>query len=122
MKTKHLTIMFTDIKGFTYKTSLSSREQLKIYLELHDNLVRPIFERYSGKVIKTIGDAFLVVFDSPTNAVLCGIKIQDVLDEHNKKASKEDKLEVRVAINSGEVGIKNDDVFGEGNFAKLAKT
>lgn len=112
-KTEHLTIMFTDIKGFTSKTSMSSRDQLDELLKIHDELIIPIFEKFNGKVIKTIGDAFMVTFYSPTNAVLCGIKIQEKLSEYNEKLPKNERLEVRVAINSGEVTIKNNDIFGE---------
>ncbi|MBD3248967.1 hypothetical protein GF336_02890 [Candidatus Woesearchaeota archaeon] len=112
VETKHLTIMFTDIKGFTSRTSLSSREQLHKMLELHENLIIPAFRKFKGKVIKTIGDAFMVTFHSPTDAVLCGMRIQEILDKHNKE-NPEDSIEVRVAINSGEATVKDDDVFGE---------
>ena len=75
MKVKHLSIMFTDIKGFTSKTARKSRQELHRMLELHDALIKPIFKEFGGKVIKTIGDAFLVTFTSPTEAVLCGMKM-----------------------------------------------
>ena len=113
MKVKHLSIMFTDIKGFTSKTAKKSRKELSRMLELHDALIRPIFKEFGGKVIKTIGDAFLVTFTSPTDAVLCGIKIQKVLAKHNKYNDDGDRLEVRVAINSGEVTVKGNDIFGD---------
>jgi class 3 adenylate cyclase len=113
MKTTHLTIMFTDIKGFTSRTARSSREQLHQLLDLHDQLVIPIFKKFGGRVVKTIGDAFMVSFHSPTDAVLCGMEVQNVLGQHNEKIPEDEKIEVRVAINSGEVTIKNDDVFGE---------
>src|SRR3989344_4873426 len=113
METKHLTIMFTDVKGFTARTSSSSRKELHKMLELHEELIAPIFKRFRGKIVKTIGDAFMVTFYSPTDAVLCGIEIQKTLTNHNESAEDGDRLEVRVAINSGEVTIKNNDVFGE---------
>jgi len=113
LRTKHLTVMFTDIKGFTSRTSHSTREKLERILDLHEQLIKPIFEKFEGNIIKTIGDAFMVTFDSPTDALLCGMKIQKTLTEHNASADPEDRLEVRVAINSGEVTMKNGDVFGE---------
>ncbi len=113
MATRHLTVMFTDIKGFTNKTSHKTREELLTMLEEHERLVRPLFEKFGGTVVKTIGDAFLVTFESPTDAVLCGVKIQEVLRYHNKTAHENENIEVRVAINSGEVTIRDNDVFGE---------
>jgi hypothetical protein len=104
--------MFTDIKGYTDRSSRQTRNELEELLDLHDRLIRPIFLKFRGTVIKTIGDAFLVTFESPTNAVLCGMAIQRRLRGHNAKASNE-ALEVRVAINSGEVSVRENDVFGQ---------
>ncbi len=113
VENEQLTIMFTDISGFTNKTSRKSRAELHQFLEIHEGLIVPIFEEFGGRIIKTIGDAFLAVFKSPTNAVLCGMEIQRALLIHNENSREEDKLEVRVAINSGEVSVRDNDVFGE---------
>lgn len=113
MLTKNLTIMFTDIKGFTERTSGSSRLQTKTLLAVHEKLLVPVFQYYKGVIVKTIGDAFLVHFESPTDAVLCGIAIQAVLRKHNQDANVADKIEVRVAINVGEVDVLDGDVIGE---------
>ena len=96
-ETKNLTVMFTDIKGFTKKTSLKEREDIEKFLDLHEKLITPIFKEYKGRVVKTIGDAFMVVFESPTNAVLCGMKIQDMLKNYNSDPKNEERVEIRVA-------------------------
>jgi class 3 adenylate cyclase len=114
MNAKHLVIMLTDIKGFTSKTSVSSRKETMDLLKKHKELVMPVIEQHKGHLVKTIGDAFLVTFESPTEAVICGVKIQDVLREYNKDKSASDKIEIRIAINSGEVTISDDgDIFGD---------
>jgi len=112
MKTENLAIMFTDVKGFTSKTSAKSRAEIDSMIDVHDTLIRPIFKKFKGNVVKTIGDAFLVTFTSPTDAVLCGMEIQRVLDGYNEEAENEN-IEVRVAINAGEVNVRESDVFGE---------
>lgn len=105
--------MFTDIKEFTSKTSKISRNQLQQLLDLHDKLLLPNFKKYNGNIIKSIGDAFLVSFESPTDCVLCAINIQKSLQKYNYQKNPTDKIDVRIAINSGEVNIKDGDVFGE---------
>ncbi len=112
-KTKGLAIMFTDMKGFTTRTSLESREEIQHLLEIQDEVVRPIFGQYDGTIVKTIGDAYLVTFESPTNAVLCGVKVQETIAKHNHDANEDEKFELRIAVNFGEVNLKDDDVFGE---------
>ncbi|MBD3245213.1 MAG: hypothetical protein GF335_04430 [Candidatus Moranbacteria bacterium] len=112
LKTEGKTVMFTDIKGYTQKSSQISRSQLRKFLRRHQKILEPIFDEFQGTVIKTIGDSYLVIFNSPTNAVLCGVKIQKKLKSHNRFSLK-NKLEVKIAINCGEVTIINNDVFGD---------
>ena len=113
MATRNLAIMFTDIKGFTQRTSASSREAMKALLAQHERLLVPVFTHFDGTIVKTIGDAFLVYFESPTDAVLCGVTIQEVLRQYNAGQGEAGCLEVRVAINVGEVELQQDDVMGE---------
>ncbi len=112
-RSQNLTVVFTDIQGFTARTAQQTREQTKRLLETHERLLLPVFAGYDGRVVKSIGDAFLVVFDSPTNALLCAMALQDRLAEHNRAAAPEDRLLVRVAANLGDVTVVKGDVFGD---------
>jgi class 3 adenylate cyclase len=114
MAAKNLAIMLTDIKGFTARTSESTREGMVSLLAEHDRLLLPVFRYFDGTVVKTIGDAFLVRFDSTTDAVLAGLAVQEVLRQHNAFVKDDkDRLEVRVAINAGDVELKDGDILGE---------
>ncbi|MEW6708443.1 MAG: adenylate/guanylate cyclase domain-containing protein [Candidatus Riflebacteria bacterium] len=112
-ETRVLTIVFTDIKGFTERTSSSDREAVSRLLAKHEELLLPLVSSYDGRLIKTIGDAFLLTFASPTNAVLCSVMMQETLKEYNAKLAAEEKIEIRIAINTGEVLLRDGDVFGE---------
>ncbi|PIR19343.1 MAG: hypothetical protein COV48_02525 [Elusimicrobia bacterium CG11_big_fil_rev_8_21_14_0_20_64_6] len=111
--TRHLTILLTDIKGFTDKTSSKTRAAISTMLDEHRAVVLPLLESHGGRLIKTIGDAFLMTFESPTNAVLAGVAVQEALAKLNEGRGAEDRLEIRIAINSGEVNLMENDVFGE---------
>lgn len=111
--TRHLTILLTDIKGFTDKTSSKSRAEISTMLDEHRAVVLPLLEARGGHLVKTIGDAFLMTFESPTNAVLAGVSVQEALAKLNEGRSAADRLEIRIAINSGEVNLMENDVFGE---------
>lgn len=113
MKSANLAIVFTDIQGFTERTSRQTREENQHLLATHDALLRPIFAGFGGRIVKSIGDAFLVTFESPTQAVLAGVAIQDRLWMHNRGLGEEEQLRVRVAVNVGEVRVESGDVFGE---------
>ncbi|MBJ6762462.1 adenylate/guanylate cyclase domain-containing protein [Myxococcaceae bacterium JPH2] len=113
MKTANLAIVFTDIKGFTERTSRQTLEENQRLLQVHQALLAPLFKAFGGRIVKSIGDAFLVTFESPTQAVLSGIAIQDRLWQHNRGLSDSEQLHVRVAVNVGEVRLEANDVFGE---------
>lgn len=111
--TRHLTILLTDIKGFTDKTSSKTRAAISTMLDEHRAVVLPLLEARGGHLVKTIGDAFLMTFESPTNAVLAGVDVQEALAKLNEGRAADDRLEIRIAINSGEVNLMENDVFGE---------
>lgn len=113
MKTANLAIVFTDIKGFTERTSRQTLEENQRLLQVHHALLAPLFKAFGGRIIKSIGDAFLVTFESPTQAVLSGIAIQDRLWHHNRTVPEPEQLHVRVAVNVGEVRVESNDIFGE---------
>ncbi len=77
MKTENLAIVFVDIAGFTPRTSAQTREENLRLLRRFDGAVRPLVRVYNGRVVRTIGDAFLVTFRSPTDALLCSTAIHD---------------------------------------------
>mgnify|MGYP001597684325 CR=1 FL=1 len=112
-KNRNLSIMFTDMKGFTLRTSSQSRDETLHMIKLHKEILLPVIVERGGRLIKTIGDAFLVVFESPTDAVLAGIALQETLHKHNTSATTQTRIEVRISINSGEVMLEENDVYGE---------
>lgn len=110
---KNLTVMFTDISGFTQHTEMISRDALMKRLETHNELLMPIVAHFDGKIVKTIGDAFLITFESPTNAVQCGLFMQHTLAKFNSGKPTGEQIHIKVSINSGEVTVTESDVFGD---------
>ncbi|MBP7634404.1 HEAT repeat domain-containing protein [Candidatus Ozemobacteraceae bacterium] len=111
--TLELTIMFTDVKGYTAFSAKASLSEVMSMLKQHDEIMLPIFEKHSGKVVKKIGDAFLIVFEQPAKALLAAIAIQRRLQEHNASATEDHRLAIRIAINTGSVICRENDVFGD---------
>ena len=60
---KEMTVLFTDIKGFTTLCENSEPEQFVIDLNLHFELMVSIIREFDGNVNKFIGDAILVYFE-----------------------------------------------------------
>ncbi len=113
LRTENLAIVFTDIVGYTARTSRQTREENARLLAEHDRLLLPIVRAFGGRRVKSIGDALLLTFRSPTDSVLCGMAMQDRLARHAAEHPDSEQLVIRVAINLGEVRIERGDVFGE---------
>ncbi len=113
MKTANLAIVFTHIEGFGERAGRQTLEENERLLETHANLLSPLFRAFGGRIVKSIDDAFMVTFESPTQAVLAAIAVQDRVWQHNRAALPAERFELRIAINVGEVRLEADDVFGE---------
>ncbi len=102
--------MFTDIVGYTALTQSDESLALKL-LAQHRKLLRPIFAGHGGREVKTIGDAFLIEFDSALDAVECAIEIQRIL--HVREKQDREAIPVRVGIHVGDVVDREGDLYGD---------
>src|SRR5438876_10317452 len=105
--------MFTDMVGYG---ALSQRDDklAQELLEEHRRLLREIFPQFNGTEIKTIGDAFLVEFQSALEAAQCAMAIQRALAKRNADAPAERQIQVRIGIHIGDVVHRGGDVYGDG--------
>src|SRR6201995_4318591 len=106
-------IMFTDMVGYS---ALSQRDD-KLALELleeHRQILRKIFPEFNGTEIKTIGDAFLVEFNSALEAAQCAIEIQRALANRNADAAAPRQIELKIGVHIGDVIHRDGDVYGDG--------
>jgi class 3 adenylate cyclase len=113
MRTENLAIVFIDIAGFTPRTSAQTREENQRMLRRFEGVVCPIVRAFSGRVVKTMGDAFLLTFRSPTDALLCSMAIHDQLAEGDAEIDPSERFTVRAAVNVGDVCVRGGDIFGE---------
>ena len=102
--------MFTDVVGYT---SLAQRDESSTLqaLERHRILLRPHFSSHGGREIKTIGDAFLVEFQSALDAVLCAVAVQQMM--HDRKVARGEPLSIRIGIHVGDVVESGNDILGD---------
>jgi adenylate cyclase len=106
-------IMFTDMVGYTALAQQNEALALEL-LEEHRRILRSIFPRFNGTEVKTIGDAFLVEFQSALEAAQCAIEIQRTLAKRNHDVAREQRIELRIGIHIGDVVHREGDVFGDG--------
>jgi adenylate cyclase len=62
--------------------------------------------------VKSLGDGYLVEFESALEAVNCAVEVQSAVQSRNSRA-KEDVFELRIGIHLGDVVHRDKDVFGD---------
>src|SRR3954464_15006797 len=106
-------IMFTDMVGYSALAQRDDKLAIEL-LEEHRRLLREIFPRFNGIEIKTIGDAFLIEFQSALEAAQCGIEIQRTLAKRNHDVPADRRIELKIGIHIGDVMHRGGDVCGDG--------
>jgi class 3 adenylate cyclase len=101
------TIMFTDIVGSTELHGVLGDRRAMELVRLHDGIIRGALADHSGREIKHTGDGFMVSFRSVSDAVVCGLAIQDRLTADGPEA-----IRVRIGLNAGEPIDDSDQLFG----------
>lgn len=105
-------VMFTDIVGFSQMME-TDEEGTLVLLDYHNKLIESHTKQHKGTVIKTIGDAYLVDFNSTVNAVKCAISIQNTLRDYNRELGNK-ALVLRIGVHLGDIYFYENDALGEG--------
>jgi YVTN family beta-propeller protein len=100
------TVMFTDVEASTDITTRLGDDAAASLLATHNTIVLEQVAAFGGHDVRSTGDGFLVVFDSPRAAVSCALSIQRELTE------REHPIRVRIGLNAGEVLQGRGEPFG----------
>jgi class 3 adenylate cyclase len=116
-KTSVLTILFTDIVGYTAFTYDAGEVISGKFRHIHDEIIiNQIKKDGYGEIIKQIGDSFLIVFSDPTLAVKQALKLQELFRLNAENLTHKDyQLRIRIGIHMGQVSVEDHivpDVFG----------
>ena len=112
-------ILFSDIEESTaLNERIGDRAWVKL-IDAHDKLVRRLVKNYSGHVVKSQGDGFMIAFAHAEDAVRCGIDIQEALAKDAKRKLR-NGFRVRIGVHMGRSVRRGDDLFGR-NVAMAAR-
>jgi ABC-type oligopeptide transport system substrate-binding subunit/class 3 adenylate cyclase len=104
-----VTFLFTDIEGST-ELLKELRDQYKMLLAEHRDILRTAFSRWGGREVDTQGDAFFVAFPRATDAVNAVVDIQRGLAGHNWPEGVE--VRVRMGLHTGEPWVGEEGYVG----------
>jgi adenylate cyclase len=113
---KDLTVLFSDIRGFTTVSEKMSPEELVHLLNEYLTAMTNMVFKYDGLLDKYMGDAVMAVFGAPLDqpdhafrACRTALGMMEELKKLQKKWAEEGKpvLDIGIGINSGDMVVGN---------------
>lgn len=75
--------------------------------ELRQKLFEPVVTNRGGKVIKRMGDGWIVEYPNIAEATASAIEVQEGLSNHKI-------IQLRIGVHIGDVTFQDDDIYGDG--------
>jgi formylglycine-generating enzyme required for sulfatase activity/class 3 adenylate cyclase len=107
-------IVVGDIAGYSRLMQIDEEGTHTRVKRIQHDLIEPSIIEHHGKLVKTTGDGFIAIFDSPVESVRFSIVIQQNLVGRNASLPKHHWIEYRIGVNLGDVIIEADDIYGDG--------
>jgi TolB-like protein/class 3 adenylate cyclase len=102
-------VVVADVVGYSRLTAEDEEGTIARLRRLRSEIVEPAIASHRGRLIKTLGDGFLIEFASAVDAVRSSLEMQDGL------SSREGSIRLRVGIHVSDVIVEPDgDLLGDG--------
>lgn len=108
-------ILAADVAGYSRLSGADEEGTIRRLQALRTDLIDPAVDAHRGRIVKTMGDGFLVEFASVVDAVRAFLQVQRGMPARNADFPPEQRIEFRVGIHIGDVLVQPDgDLLGEG--------
>jgi len=123
---KELTVLFSDIRGFTSLSEVMTPQELVNHLNLYLTAMTDIIHEYKGTLDKYVGDEIMCFWGAPLeqqdHAVLaskCALKMMEVLRKMNAEWPENRKINIGIGLNSGVMTVGNMGSQGRMNYTLM---
>ncbi|MEE9596622.1 MAG: tetratricopeptide repeat protein, partial [Acidiferrobacterales bacterium] len=110
---KLVAILYADVAGYS---RLTGGDELGTHRRVMGTLdfATESIKSGGGNVLRYAGDAILAEFSSVVAAVNAAVAIQIELDKRNEDVPADDKVQIRIGVNLGEVLQDRGEIYGDG--------
>ncbi len=114
MERRLAAILAADVVGYSRLMGEDEAGTMARLEGLKSEILDPLIAQHHGRVVKLMGDGFLVEFASVVDAVTCALAWQEAVEARADRASDDQALRFRIGVNLGDVMVKADDLYGDG--------
>jgi adenylate cyclase len=113
MERKLTAILCADVHG--YSRLMGENEKATLHtLTSYRKIIDALIEKHRGRFVNSAGDSVLAEFASVVNAVECAVEIQTALKAENASLPPEQRMELRIGVNLGDVMVEGEQIYGDG--------
>ncbi len=106
MEKRLAAVLAADVAGYSALMDQDRDGTLKALKAFREDHLIPALAAHDGRLIKSMGDGWIVEFRSASAATECAIAVQI--------ADRPQEIQIRIGIHTGEVVSEGDDIFGDG--------
>ena len=114
MERRLAAILAADVVGFSRLMEEDERGTFERLQSQRAEIIEPLVIKHRGRVVKVMGDGFLVEFSSVVEAVQCAVELQEKIAEQNTEIEDHRRIAYRMGVNLGDVIVAEDDIYGDG--------
>src|SRR6476469_3272837 len=114
MERRLAAIVAADIVGYSRLMGEDEPGTLNAIGALRSDVIDPAIAARGGRLVKAMGDGFLLEFASAVEAVECALEVQDRVGQMADEAKAAQSIELRIGVNVGDIMVEDGDVFGDG--------
>ena len=107
-------ILVADVAGYSRLMGADEVATLRAFKAHRKELIDPLIAAHHGRIVKTMGDGFLVEFASAVDAVACGVAMQRAMARRNADVPHDRRIAFRIGINVGDIIVETADIHGDG--------
>ena len=107
-------ILAADVAGYSRLMGADEEGTLERLKALRRELLDPRIAEHHGRIVKTTGDGLLVEFASVVDALRSAVEAQREMAGRNTGVPPDNRIELRIGINVGDIIVEDGDIFGDG--------
>ena len=123
---KNLTVLFSDIRGFTTLSETMTPQELVNHLNIYLTAMTDLILQFYGTLDKYVGDEIMCFWGAPIpqeeHAILackCALKQMDALHKLNEGWPEEKRINIGIGLNSGVMTVGNMGSLGRMNYTLM---
>jgi len=106
-------VMCADVVGYSRLMGLDEEGTLAHLNMVRRDLFDTTIAEHRGRIVRAMGDGFLIEFNSVVDAVRCAMKVQSEMPQHTEAMPADRRIWFRVAIAMGDVVTDGDLIYGQ---------